>query len=63
MQERLQSLLSRKFIFAVLCLLTAVIGMMMKIFSAEQTLEFIKWIAGFLILGQAAQNAVEKMNR
>jgi len=61
MKERLSSLLSRKFIFAVLCALAGFALVIASKITGDQFLEFTKWIAGYLILGQAAQNTITSL--
>ena len=61
MNERLNALLSRKFLFAVICILAGLALVIASKITGDQFLEFIKWIAGYLILGQAAQNTITSL--
>lgn len=54
----IEKLGGRKFIFAILALVLAFALVLLKIVTAESFLEFVKWVAGIFIAGNAVVDSV-----
>ena len=52
----IEKLGGRKFIFAILALVLAFVLVLLKVVTAESFLEFVKWIAGIFVVGNASVN-------
>jgi len=44
----------RKFLFAILALILSFVLVVLKIVEAKDFLEFIKWVAGIFVVGNAS---------